>query len=134
MATLVNSLLRCLATHFVLFAIISTLVFLVFSFSHIWQGEKAPPSLLEEIKAPNVETATAADIDNYLHLLDERMLTYTTALSSIKDPVQRAPLEKRMQKLSNEWCKFMRIQTGRNYKTWRFNYNWVGQDIENKAK
>jgi hypothetical protein len=119
MAASVFSLLRSLATHLSLFVLIATIFFLIASFSHIWQDDKAPSALLAEITAPNEETATDAEVSNYIRLLDSQMVTALSTLSSTKDPAQRALLEKRVNRLSSEWCKFMRIQTGRNYKMWK---------------
>lgn len=115
----VFSLLKSLASHLSLFILIATLFFLVASFSHIWWDDEAPSVHLAEINAPDEETATDAEMSNYIRLLDSHMVTALSTLSSTKDPAQRALLEKHIQRLSDEWCKFMRIRTGRNYKMWK---------------
>lgn len=118
----VYSLLKCLATHLSWFLICAALFTFSVSCSYIWQDAKAPAVLLADTKAPNVETATDTQLYDYIRLLDANLEYDLFTLSFIDDPIQRAPLKKRIHSLFSEWCKFMRIRTGRLHEMWVFDY------------
>jgi hypothetical protein len=122
MAASFISLLRCLCSQLFIFIACAGLLSFCVSCAYVYQDAKVPLSFLLNAKAPDEKTATDIELYGYISLLDSNINNELYVLSHIKDPVKRAPLKWRIQKLVSQWCKFMRIRTGRFYKKWILDY------------